>query len=715
MDFANKFSSGLTYQEFLETHGTEQQQGRWASIHDQVQLSADQSSLLEGFVREMKVLVVAGAWCGDCVNQCPIFDHFSLKNPLIHIRYFDRDEHSDLATELSTCGGQRVPSVLFLSEDDQVCGRYGDRTLSRYREMAATQLGAACPTGIGGVEQKMLDSVTQEWLNEFEKNSTNVTALGSFKRSAWRLNCDWDGNEVAAMNGQVSPIRLLAFCVLVPLPVLVFADEEKVDPPKSGKAIVTVLSSDGKPLQITPTFSRATLGYNDSVSSNFFWPRHIDGKCHFEKIPVGKHHVIVNASLANASATTIKVGKKTRKQTVRLSETPAWFRRQEFDVVPDIKLITKLNGGETIIEALVKSNSDKPFTIGPTDIRLTTSELRVFPPKEDRHERKVVPPRQTVSLPLNWNRIVRKGLWTFRTEPISEPSMVLEDGAAETYVPVRVRLGGYRASLEVVVLRPERVLRGEIVPLYDKSNPSPVLINQPIAKNSPKPSRPGLTLYDLMDDWFWIDPYSHLGDISRNGDGWRFVRLAGDAEASKELKTTAKQTSALRAIHDLFQAGGPPGTNATGIPLWNMAREAAEPLLNDEQKRRLSQLMIQRRSYHAMLEISLQEKLGLSPDQREQIQDSVTKHNARIKDAENRLAKTIQAIAEKTGSRKLTEEVKLAKAEKLRSGWRSHKQVWLDIKKILTAEQTNAFIEIRGEKPKDLDRKIEQFRRPISE
>ena len=25
----------------------------------------------------MKVIVLAGAWCGDCVNQCPILDHFA--------------------------------------------------------------------------------------------------------------------------------------------------------------------------------------------------------------------------------------------------------------------------------------------------------------------------------------------------------------------------------------------------------------------------------------------------------------------------------------------------------------------------------------------------------------------------------------------------------------------------------------------------------------
>jgi len=35
--------------------------------------------------------------------------------------------------------------------------------------MAEKQLGAACPTGIGGQQQSLLDAVVQEWLDEFER------------------------------------------------------------------------------------------------------------------------------------------------------------------------------------------------------------------------------------------------------------------------------------------------------------------------------------------------------------------------------------------------------------------------------------------------------------------------------------------------------------------------------------------------------------------
>jgi hypothetical protein len=106
------------------------------------------------------------------VNQCPIFDHFAAATPSVQVRYFDRDEHADLAAALRICGGARVPVLVFLSEDGQFCGLYGDRTLAKYRQMAAQQFGpqagASCPTGIG-VDRPLLEAVTQDWLGEFER------------------------------------------------------------------------------------------------------------------------------------------------------------------------------------------------------------------------------------------------------------------------------------------------------------------------------------------------------------------------------------------------------------------------------------------------------------------------------------------------------------------------------------------------------------------
>ena len=109
MDFAARFDKGLTYSAFLDRYGTDDHRRRWQAMYDQVALSEAQKDLIGSWVRQMNVLVVAGAWCGDCVNQCPIFSRIEEANPVVRVRYFDRDKDNDLAQELSICGAPRAP------------------------------------------------------------------------------------------------------------------------------------------------------------------------------------------------------------------------------------------------------------------------------------------------------------------------------------------------------------------------------------------------------------------------------------------------------------------------------------------------------------------------------------------------------------------------------------------------------------------------------
>lgn len=182
LDLASKFETGLTYDDFLKKYGSAEHQGRWARMHAAVKLTDAQTALLKSFTRKMKVFCFAGAWCGDCVNQCPIFDHFQRANPLVDIRYFDRDDNPDLGEKLSVCGGARVPVVLFVSEDNFQVGMYGDRTLSAYRKAAAQLTGEACPTGIVLPGQSEAAEVVQEWLNEFERVQWLLRTSGRLRK-----------------------------------------------------------------------------------------------------------------------------------------------------------------------------------------------------------------------------------------------------------------------------------------------------------------------------------------------------------------------------------------------------------------------------------------------------------------------------------------------------------------------------------------------------
>ena len=169
MNFQQKFESGLGYDQFLEKYGSESDRQKWAGVFDAVELTALQTELIKSFVREMNVLVMAGAWCGDCVSQCPIFKRITAANPKIQFRYVDRDADAELAQELKICGGSRVPQTVIMNEDFLVVSRDGDRTLSRYRKMAEDQFGNACPTGLVMDSDPTLALVIQDWIDILER------------------------------------------------------------------------------------------------------------------------------------------------------------------------------------------------------------------------------------------------------------------------------------------------------------------------------------------------------------------------------------------------------------------------------------------------------------------------------------------------------------------------------------------------------------------
>jgi len=165
----DRIQLGLALPDFLARYATDVQKQRWGGVHDQVALTPAQQHLLSSFTRRMNVLCLAGAWCGDCINQCPIFEHFAAAAPALTVRYLDRDEHADLQRLWQINGGNRVPVVVFFSEDGFEVARYGERTLSKYRQMMRDQGGPSCPTGIPVSGDPLLAQVTQDWLNEFER------------------------------------------------------------------------------------------------------------------------------------------------------------------------------------------------------------------------------------------------------------------------------------------------------------------------------------------------------------------------------------------------------------------------------------------------------------------------------------------------------------------------------------------------------------------
>jgi hypothetical protein len=158
--------AGLTYEDYLATDPVKAE--RWRSIDGQVELTAAQRELISSFTRQMRVLCVSGIWCGDCVAQGPLIRADA--NPrIIDLKWVDRDRHHHLAEQVAINAGLRVPTVIFMAEDYEFVSLLGDRTLTRYRAIAAKQLGPSCPLPGAPIPPDELRTTLQEWLNEFER------------------------------------------------------------------------------------------------------------------------------------------------------------------------------------------------------------------------------------------------------------------------------------------------------------------------------------------------------------------------------------------------------------------------------------------------------------------------------------------------------------------------------------------------------------------
>ena len=90
---------------------------------------------------------------------------------MIDLRWLDRDAHADLSEQVRICGGLRVPTVIFANEDFEFLSLLGDRTLTRYRAIAARALGASCPLPGARVADDELAATLQDWLGRIQPES----------------------------------------------------------------------------------------------------------------------------------------------------------------------------------------------------------------------------------------------------------------------------------------------------------------------------------------------------------------------------------------------------------------------------------------------------------------------------------------------------------------------------------------------------------------
>jgi hypothetical protein len=160
-------AAGLGWNDYLAAHAS--RTAGWGSHMAAARTTDAQARLLASFTRRMNVLVLTGAWCGDCAVQCPMLAAIGAACPVADVRFLEQAAHAQLAESLRINAGTRVPTVVWCAEDFEFCALLGDRTLARYRAMAARQLGASCPLPGAPVGADEAAATLQGWVDEFER------------------------------------------------------------------------------------------------------------------------------------------------------------------------------------------------------------------------------------------------------------------------------------------------------------------------------------------------------------------------------------------------------------------------------------------------------------------------------------------------------------------------------------------------------------------
>jgi len=162
------FEMASEYDAFLENSEPRLAQ-RWIDSAERTPpLTEDKLGRLQGYNREMNVLMYAGVWCGDCARTGPILQRIAdTCGEQVELRVIDRRASEELQDEFRLVGALRVPVAVFLSEDWWEVGRFGDRMLTVYRAKAAREIGRSYRAGI--LTPNALAAELAEWVDIFER------------------------------------------------------------------------------------------------------------------------------------------------------------------------------------------------------------------------------------------------------------------------------------------------------------------------------------------------------------------------------------------------------------------------------------------------------------------------------------------------------------------------------------------------------------------
>lgn len=244
--------------------------------------------------------------------------------------------------------------------------------------------------------------------------------------------------------------------------------------------------SDGKRLDKKMYWQSAYRGWRKSMPSKSY-PSDERGRLDMNLDP-GKH-AIVFGYRHQATVLEFDVPATGLKGKRQLPAKPAPI--QSANGYPDLNARAEVRAGkhlgEEFVVMTISNNKDEPYTLRPTDFTFTTTDVRVYPPKSQQQTGVVIPPKDEGEkvITLAWHEYVRDGIWTSRSEPISEPWPATVPKPGKLWFRPNVGITGplpIQVTMPAVILDPQSIdprtlkeytggLRGQFVLQGDRPRP----------------------------------------------------------------------------------------------------------------------------------------------------------------------------------------------------------------------------------------------------
>ena len=80
------------------------------------------------------IVAIIAEWCGDCHRVIPVLDQIANSSDKIELRFLDKETNMDLVK--TTNGGEKIPIVMYYSQDGHHIANWIERPTIAYKQLA---------------------------------------------------------------------------------------------------------------------------------------------------------------------------------------------------------------------------------------------------------------------------------------------------------------------------------------------------------------------------------------------------------------------------------------------------------------------------------------------------------------------------------------------------------------------------------------------------